>query len=367
VPLDSRLLEDADFNYRDIFDLVRLREMRWGGRTIATTLGSPQLLVCYRADWFESNGLSPPADWDAYQQAVERFAQLPSHAGIFPTIEPFADGWAGHTLLARAASYAMHREQLSPLFRLGTVEPLVDQPPYVRALEELVASAKAAKGSELRNSPEEAFEALLSGRCAMAVTWPTGGTTGNAPAGRDGKLAFAALPVSRQAYRFSTGTWEDRVSDDSGPVPLLSIAGRMAAVSASSRNAARAGGLVVWLAGRDASDHVAAHSAATTLFRRSQVAQSSRWMPQLTPDESRHYAETLAASLSAARAMAGITLPGRQEYLAALDRAVQEALAGKPGAEALSEASTRWRGITEKLGVEAQRKALAHSLGQGNL
>src|SRR5205823_4319851 len=36
TPLEPALLEDAEFNYRDIFDQIRLGEMRWGTRTFAT-------------------------------------------------------------------------------------------------------------------------------------------------------------------------------------------------------------------------------------------------------------------------------------------------------------------------------------------
>src|SRR6185312_11084629 len=74
VPLADSSLEDADFNYRDIFDHIRLREMRWGNRTLAAPLGSPQLLLAYRPDLFDKAGLSPPADWPAYQEALTRLA-----------------------------------------------------------------------------------------------------------------------------------------------------------------------------------------------------------------------------------------------------------------------------------------------------
>jgi hypothetical protein len=48
-----------------------------------------------------------------------------------------------------------------------------------------------------------------------------------------------------------------------------------------------------------------------------------------------------------------------------LDAAVLEAIDGKPAAEALAEAAKIFGEITDKLGVEAQRKANARALGQG--
>jgi ABC-type glycerol-3-phosphate transport system substrate-binding protein len=365
VPLDSQALEDSDFHYRDIFDQIRLKEIRWGGQTFAAPLGSPQLLLCYRSDVFEKLGLSPPTDWTAYQQVVERLAANSMDGGLQAAIEPLAEGWTGQLLLARAASYAMHRDQVSPLFRLGTCEPLIDQPPYVRALEELVSAAKSAGTSGSRLSPEEAFRALAQGKCAMAVTWPPAGASGESPAEHAGKLAFAALPAGQEAYRFATKSWEPRDLEEAGPVPLLSIGGRIAVVSASTQDKVRATGFVLWLSGRDVSEHVGPHSSAATLFRQSHIARSERWTPLISQEESRGYAETLAGTLSAPRVMPGLTLPGRDDYLAALDKAVYAALDGKPAIDALKAASERWREITKKIGNEAQLKALEHSLGQG--
>ena len=48
-------------------------------------------------------------------------------------------GW--HVLLARAACYAAHRDNYSTLFNIATMQPLIDGPPFVQALEELVAVA----------------------------------------------------------------------------------------------------------------------------------------------------------------------------------------------------------------------------------
>jgi ABC-type glycerol-3-phosphate transport system substrate-binding protein len=389
VPLENSALEDADFNYRDIFDHVRLREMRWANRTVAAALGSPQLLLCYRSDIFEKLGLEPPTDWTEYQQALERLADRANLGDLAPPAdqpwyashEPLADGWAGQLLLARAAAYALHRDQVSPLFRFDKMTPLIDQPPYVRALEELVAAAKASRGADARLSPSEAFAALRAGHCALALTWPTAGATtesttptrrasegppASTPDSRQQpKISFARLPGGRQAYRFATQTWEMRSEEFPEHIPLLSISGRMAAVTASSADAHRAAGFVLWLAGRDVSQQIGPHSQATTLFRNSQVASSSRWTPALSPEASRQYAETLAATRAAPRAFPGLLLPGRLDYLAALDEAVRQALADQPAAEALAAAAQKWREITDLLGVENQLRANSRSLGQG--
>lgn len=373
VPLDNAALEDSEFNYRDIFDLVRLREIRWGHRTFAVPLGSPQLLLAYRADVFEKAGLEPPADWTSYQKAVVRLADRVQLGDLAPkadqpwraAAEPLADGWAGQLLLARAAAYAMHRDQVSPLLRFDALAPLVDQPPYLRALEELVAAASAGNFADQRFSPAEAFAELKAGRCAMALGWPASelGAGGSA---RETPIRFALLPGSEQAYRFATKDWENRGPDESWHVPVLAMSGRMAAVAATSADPRRAEGFVLWLAGREVSQQVSPHSIATTLFRNSQIVTSDRWTGSLSPASSRQYAEVLGKTLSLPRAFPGLTLPGRLDYLTALDQAVQKAVAGQPAGDALSEAAKRWSSITDKLGLDQQRRANARSLGQGD-
>ena len=95
VPLTTQSLDNADFNYRDIFDQLRLREMKWGDKTLAASLGSPQLLLAYRADILEKLQLSPPATWAEYQKAV---AKLSDRAALGESSA------AGRSALARHAS-----------------------------------------------------------------------------------------------------------------------------------------------------------------------------------------------------------------------------------------------------------------------
>ncbi len=59
-----------------------------------------------------------------------------------------------------------------------------------------------------------------------------------------------------------------------------------------------------------------------------------------------------------------LRLPGRGEYLRALDNAVRSTVSGEQTSEeALGEVAQAWREITERLGVDTQRRAYLHSLG----
>jgi ABC-type glycerol-3-phosphate transport system substrate-binding protein len=380
VPLPDELLNKPEFDRRDIFDRVRLAEMNWGHRTFAVPLGSPQLLLAYRPDLFEKLELSVPADWADYQAAAEKLADREALGDLAPpngldwnaTVEPLADGWAGQTLLARAASASMHREQISPLFEFNTAAALIDKPPYVAALKDLAAAVKTGGFADLNLSPTAAVAEVRAGRAGMAIGWPgTKGAlardgTNEAVEDKEPPVAFALLPGSPRTYNFATGKWEEREADAESRVAMLAVSGRLAAVTSSSANAKGAQGLLVWLAGSEASTAIGPTSAATTLFRRSQQQAAGRWTADLSAAEAGQYAQTLAEGSSLSRMFPGVRISGRAEYLAALDAAVQQVLAEKKSAEeALADAALAWQATTERIGVTAQKRAILRSIGEG--
>ena len=146
---------------------------------------------------------------------------------------------------------------------------------------------------------------------------------------------------------------------------LLGVAGRMGVVRAESEHADAAFELLLWLTDPQWGSQVFAASPATTLFRRSQVASPKAWVESnVSATAARQYAEQTAETLSRRQFLASLRLPGRADYLAALDEAVQAAVRGKQKpAEALKAAAEKWREINQRLGVERQRRPIMHSLG----
>jgi ABC-type glycerol-3-phosphate transport system substrate-binding protein len=374
VPLEDSLLAEPEFDRRDIFDQIRLREMTWGNRSVAVPLGSPQLLLAYRADVFEKLGIAPPADWAEYQASIEKLADRAALGELAPpadqawhaAAEPLADGWAGQLLLARAAAYAAHRDQFSPLFELDAAEPLIDRPPYTRALKELSAAAKAGGFAESRWTPPECLAELLAGRCAMAIGWPAP-EPGAAEIKPVGNVRFALLPGAMLSYNFATKRWENSESPEPLRAPCLATAGRMAAICSNTSSQKRAEGFLAWMAGKPTSSQIGPHSRGTTLFRQSQTADPERWTGGHSAAQSKEYAETLAQALSLPQVSPGMRLPGRTDYLAALDKAVHSAIAGEATpAELLAETKKQWAEITQAIGVEEQTLANLRSLGQAD-
>ncbi|MEN6458145.1 MAG: extracellular solute-binding protein [Thermoguttaceae bacterium] len=372
--------------WRGVFELLKLREAAWGRQTLAIPFGSPVFCCYYRADVLEAVGRRPPRTWAEYQELAALLAHE-KPAGLkgpwCGAIEPLAPGWAGLALLARAAPSIKHRDNYSALFNIETMEPLISGPPMIEALEELVAAAKLGPAEPLSYDPSAVRAAFWRGECAMAITWPTAAGRTDAvvrgdktsrskpsatiPTTLDPKIrvGFVELPGSHRAFNLIAHTWDVRGEDDDTRVPLLAASGRLGVVSAKASNPIAAFQLLLWLSDERNSPQVSAASAATTLFRESNLKAPSRWVEKpVSAPAAVKYGDMAEAAFRHEQWLGALRLPGRAEYLAALDEAVASAIRGdKPAIEALLEADAKWRQITDRLGRDRQKAAYRHSLG----
>ena len=377
-----------------IFDLPKLREAAWGKRIVAVPFGSPVFCCYYRADLLEKLGRRPPRTWSEYRELAELLAknspfplkngpEANSHlllemgpvvrAPWSATIEPLAPGWAGLTLLARAAPYAKHRDNFSTLFNIETMEPLIAGKPMVHALEELAAAAKLGPDDPFQFDPAKVRAAFWRGECGMAITWPTaaveerGEFEGLAAPMVDNsvRVGFAELPGSRLVFNRSENELGKRADDDDHRVPLLAVAGRLGVVAKGSPHREAAFQLLLWLSDDRMSPQISALSPATTMFRLSNLDVPGQWVEETVfHAAAAQYGEATLAAFSHEQWLGALRIPGRAEYLAALDEAVAATVRGEKSAkEALQQAATEWREITKRLGPEKQKAAYRHSVG----
>lgn len=371
APLSQRTLESEDVALRDIYKQIRLHEMKWGDKVYALPLGSPRLMLLYRPDIFDMLGLKPPRTWAEYDALAERLAKREELGELAPAadapwrgaVAPLGQGYAAHVLLARSAAYAAHKEQVSPLLELTTLKPLISEPPYLRALTEIAAGTPGDSDPRPLLTPQEAFEEILAGRCAMAVTWPA--SSGTAKAEKPAwPIGFAELPGSLDVYDFSDKKWKTRGPEESPHVPLLTVSGRMVAATSTSSQQEAAEDMAAWMAGSEVAAQICRASPDTTIFRISQEGSAARRLSGIDEHAASQYAGALRQSQERPQRLDGIRLPGREEYLSVLDRAVLDAVQGKESPEeALSAAAKSWEEITRRRGLDGQRRALERSLG----
>ena len=304
VPVPQEVRESSQAAWPDLFLLVQQGTV-WGEDVWAVPLGRRRLTLLYRRDLFEKFNRTPPTTWAEYQALVQFFAKRenlgdsapPADAAWHGTLEPLAGGWGAKLLLSRAAAYAKHRDNFSTLFNIETFEPLVAGPPFVRALEELVAAnrRRAARRSPL-GRVRRAGRLFLPASRRWPLTWPTAAGRGEV----DVKVGFAELPGGSQMFNFASGRWDERTADESVHVPLVPLEGRLGVVIKGSEHASAAFGLLTWLAGEKWGTRVSSVSAATTLYRRSQQKEVSEWVePDLERSAAREYARVVTEAVVA--------------------------------------------------------------------
>lgn len=378
APLPKSASTSEDLASGDVFEADKTHDASWGSTTYGVSFGSPVLVCMYRADLLRQLDRQPPSTWQEYQDLAGLLADgeklglsgeaVQSWSGA---LEPLAADWAGLTLLARAAAYAKHRNHYSALFDIETMSPLIAGPPFVRALDELVAASRLS-ADVLRADPAGVCEAFLEGRCGLALTWTAARSAQEHGDGRDGnaqpeqyEVGFVELPGSSDVYNPKTRAWEKRRADEPSQVPLLGISGRIGSVAKSSQHGDAAWRLLAWLSGPKWGDRVATASRATTVYRRSQIDAGPQWVDARIGDAAAtEYVEVVERSLSAAEVLGAPRMPGRRQYLQVLDEAVARALGGEARSqEALDTAAVAWAQITDELGLERQRAAYRRSLG----
>ena len=373
--LPDEFVSSEHYRARDIFELPRGQETHWSGEVYAVPLGSPQFMLLYRADILSQLELAPPQTWSEYQQLVVALAEHARQSesgelaseGWRPTLESVAPGWAGKLLLARAAAYSKHRSHYSTVFNFNTMEPLIDGPPFIRALEELQTAVQAGDVEVRVLTPAAIFAEFVTGHSALAITW-----LGPAMSVEEGvtpidseQIGVALLPGSTDVYNGRTLAWEIRGKDESIRVATLSISGRVGSISRETSQREAAANMLTWIAGPELSTEISTASPATTLFRTSQLATISAWLPRgIRGRAAEEFASVVQQSQNGFTAIHALRIPGRSEYLASLDDAVRQVVMEEmPPAEALSEAAAEWRAITEKRGQESQGVAYRKSLG----
>ncbi|HEX5498030.1 MAG TPA: hypothetical protein VFX03_02345, partial [Thermomicrobiales bacterium] len=141
--------------------------------------------------------------------------------------------------------------------------------------------------------------------------------------------------------------------------------GRLGSIAKESSRTDAAGHLLAWLSGPEWGGRVSASSPATTLYRESQLAAPGEWLAQHVEEPAAlQYAEAVRDAMTHEESLTTLRIPGRDRYLAALDRAVRQVVSGEAESQpALDVAAEAWRKITAELGREAQRAAYRRDLG----
>jgi multiple sugar transport system substrate-binding protein len=356
--------------FSDVVPAYRDQVTKYGDERMGLPYGGTGLVVVYRKDALsreenreeaEKAGvpLEPPKTWEALD-ALAAFFQGPdwdgdgaADSGIALALGPDAEGVGLAAYLSRAAALGQHRDQYSFLFDSDAMDPRIESPPFVEALEKLAAlKASGPEGVEGFGA-EAAREAFRAGKVAILIDRAELSARWGEPKGQ-AKVGVMGLPGSERVYNPDRKEWEAS-SPPNRPSYLPRGGGWLVAVTAKSPRREAAIDFLKYLVHPETAALVRVDRSFPMLPVRGSLLGQGPADPRAAPGvDGREWSRAVNQTLMAPRVVVGLRIPGAEDYLADLEKARLAAVGGGPAAEALHAAAEAWRARTRSLGVERQ-------------
>lgn len=340
TPMPEKFLATAALQYDHFLPQLRETQTRWSDATYGLSLGSPVAMTLVRDEVSEVDP-DQPMTYDQFGALAKALSEQGPQAA-----EPLADGAAAISFLRRAAASVA-----TPwLFDVDSFDPVIDQEPYVRVLQQMV-DARQHYPEELLTAGE-VWKRIVEGKLQLAIGWPV--VSADLP--DDASVRIFDAPVANEIY---LGKWHP----NDGSIPpraLLPGSGLIVVVSSACRQSTASRNLATWMA-TEGHDSLRRISPNVSVSRDDSLEIDGARMQTAAMGE---YDRLAQASLSNTLAHQPLRIPHAQEYHAALDAAVLKALDGTLSpAEALAEAKAAWQKISAAADVKNQKNAWNEARG----
>lgn len=257
-------------------------------------------------------------------------------------------------------------------FDPATMEPLINQPGHVKALEKLQELAQYGPEAQAAWDLTEGWDYFMRGKAIFTFSWGDVGALVQDPTRSkiQGKLGASIVPGSTDVYNMCSNAWEtldepNVVGNTVGgswqgiissrtpnPETVYSLYSLMATAPVHSWNTQRG-----WT-GVDPGvsiDFLPPNGTATL-----EGYEAAGW----NPDDVKFYTQAYYDNFYAKTMMPYIRINGTEEYWRALDQNLSEAMIGRmTPQEALDRTAEAWKGITERRGLDLQLKQYQEAIG----
>ena len=372
----------------DLQDYVRLLQApvgTWDDVTFRVSIDGDCHSFNYRSDVFSNSELAEewiasggegdwrvPTSWRQVQAQTQFLSgkQIDGKDifGYLDVVKP-AGGFSWYFFASRASAYAKNPASPAWLFDPETMTPYINNPAFVRALQDIVDAIGAEPADQIGADYLTTLGQFLGGVGAMAAWWGDVGKspqTGDTPVPRN-KMSFSILPGSPDVYSNDRGDW-DRVGEDQlnfAPNEAFIGWGLYVMRKSEERGVTEAAwDLAAHLGGKDLSMWMAIYPTGFQPYRGSHF-DVRYWVEVGYP---RDFAEAYLASQSKSynhpNGAIEPRIPGIFDYYVAAEDEVSLAVAAeKTVQEALASAAARWDEITDRNGRERQIALYQAALG----
>ncbi|MGE0004630.1 MAG: ABC transporter substrate-binding protein [Parvibaculaceae bacterium] len=358
----------------------------WNGKTYRISIDGDCHTFNYRTDVFSDAELAKawkdeghqgewgvPNTWQKVQE-VTKFLKGKQAAGqdAYGYLDP-AKGWGGfgfYFLESRATAYAKHPDDEAWLFDIDTMKPRVNNPAFVRAIQDVIDALPAEPADQLNADPgTTAFQQFLAGTGSMLAWW---GDVGSMAKTSDGSVigdtvAFSILPGSDDVYNAKTGQW-DTLPTGPNFAPNMAYIGWgvyvMARVDSDPVKQKAAWSAAAHLGGKDLSLWTSAYPSGFQPYRNSHF-NIPEWVAA-GYDEAfiSSYLKSQSDSYNHPNAAIEPRIPGIFQYYSVAEDELAKVFAGGATAQAGADAiAAAWEKITDQIGRDNQIKLYKASLG----
>ncbi len=370
----------------DYVDYLKAPVGTWGGKTYRISIDGDCHNFNYRTDYFSDPGLAKawkaeghegewevPKTWQKVQE-VTKFLGGKKFQGqdAIGYLDP-AKGWGGfgfYFLGSRATAYAKHPDDKTWLFDADTMKPRVNNPAWVRAIQDVIDALPSEPPNQLNADPgTTAFQQFLAGTGSMVVWW---GDVGSMCKTSDSSVVgdvtgFSILPGSDDVYNSKTGKW-DKLPSGPNFAPNMAYIGWgvyvMARVDSDSKKHKAAWSAAAHIGGKDLSLWTTAYPSGFQPYRQSHF-NISEWVaagydkPFITS-----YLNSQVDSYNHPNAAIEPRIPGIFQYYSTAEDELAKIYAGKYSAqEGADRIAAAWEKITDQIGRQKQIKLYRASLG----
>ena len=353
----------------------------WDGKTYRVTIDGDCHTFAYRTDYFGEGSISGMADapttWDAVDEVTLKVkGQSDPLTGLdaYGFLDPLK-GWGGfgfYFLEDRASAYAKHPDDKAWLFDPDTMKPRVNNPAWVRAIEDVMnlISADAYPPDQINADPgTTAFQQFLAGTGSMICWW---GDVGSNARTSDSSVVgdvvgFSINPGSKQVYNSMKGEWETPASPNFAPNMAylgwgIYVTSR---VSGDEKKRKAAWSAAAHLGGKDISLWCSAYPSGFQPYRNSHF-NIEEWVEAGYDSEFiSDYLGSQSESYNHPNAAIEPRIPGIFQYYSIAEDELAKGFAGQYSSaqETADAIAAAWEKITDEIGRENQIKLYKASLG----
>jgi multiple sugar transport system substrate-binding protein len=358
----------------------------WNGKVYRTTIDGDCHNFNYRTDVFSDQALAKawadaghkekwgvPRTWQQVQ-AVTKFLKGKKLKGqdlygYLDAPKPWG-GFGFYFLGSRATAYAKHPDDKAWLFDIDTMKPRVNNPAWVRAIQDVIDALPSEPADQLGADPNTTgFQEFLGGTGSMLAWW---GDIGSNAKTNDASVigdscGFDILPGSDDVYNSKTGKWEKLAS---GPnfAPNLAYLGWgvyvMARVDSDAKKRKAAWSAAAHLGGKDLSLWTVAYPSGFQPYRNSHFDLAEWTGAGYEEAFIKNYLDSQRNSYNHPNGAIEPRIPGIFQYYSAAEDILANIFAGKMGAqEGADRIAAAWEKLTDQIGRDKQVALYKASLG----